>query len=163
MKRIVQCPKCQAKLSVFDSGKPIKQKCPKCSENFVVESEEAKSVATKKETAAETTVPPSVSSDTPPATATIGVTPEKKAEPKAPPSTKPAAKAALPTPVAATLPSPETHEHHGGVSFQHIIVIIVLLLCVIAMQFKSMYYAAGRFNILESQLSEMHKALLKNK
>ena len=39
MKRIVQCPKCQAKLSVFDMGKTIHQKCPKCGETFVIESE----------------------------------------------------------------------------------------------------------------------------
>jgi len=42
MKRIVQCPKCQAKLAVFDMGKPINQKCPKCSETFVIESEQSK-------------------------------------------------------------------------------------------------------------------------
>ena len=48
MKRVVQCPKCETKLSVFDSGKPINQKCPKCRESFVVESEEAKSAGADK-------------------------------------------------------------------------------------------------------------------
>jgi len=52
MKRVVQCPKCDAKLSVFDSGKPINQKCPKCRESFVVESEEAKSAGEDKPAAA---------------------------------------------------------------------------------------------------------------
>lgn len=40
MKRIIKCPKCEAKLAVFDIGKPINQKCPKCGNAFVVESEE---------------------------------------------------------------------------------------------------------------------------
>jgi phage FluMu protein Com len=42
MKRIVTCPKCEAKLAVFDLGKPINQKCPKCGNAFVIESEENK-------------------------------------------------------------------------------------------------------------------------
>ncbi|HRR34225.1 MAG TPA: hypothetical protein P5026_09020 [Kiritimatiellia bacterium] len=42
MKRIVTCPKCEAKLAVFDLGKPINQKCPKCGNAFVIESEEKK-------------------------------------------------------------------------------------------------------------------------
>lgn len=45
MKRIIQCPKCQAKLAVFDLGKPINQKCPKCGNAFVVESESQKAPA----------------------------------------------------------------------------------------------------------------------
>lgn len=40
MKRIIQCPQCEAKLSVFDIGKPISQKCPKCGNAINVESEE---------------------------------------------------------------------------------------------------------------------------
>ncbi|GEM_PF-1964074 len=40
MKRIIQCPQCEAKLSVFDIGKPISQKCPKCGNSIDVESEE---------------------------------------------------------------------------------------------------------------------------
>lgn len=42
MKRIVQCPKCAAKLAVFDLGKPINQKCPKCGNVFVVDSDTKK-------------------------------------------------------------------------------------------------------------------------
>lgn len=42
MKRIVKCPKCEAKLAIFDLGKPINQKCPKCGNAFVIESEEKK-------------------------------------------------------------------------------------------------------------------------
>lgn len=41
MKRIVQCPACGAKLSVFDLGKPITQKCPKCEHTFDVMPESA--------------------------------------------------------------------------------------------------------------------------
>lgn len=39
-KRIVTCPECEVKLSIFDFGKPIDQKCPKCNKTFVIESEE---------------------------------------------------------------------------------------------------------------------------
>lgn len=45
MKRIIKCPKCEAKLAVFDIGKPINQKCPKCGNAFIVESEENKDKA----------------------------------------------------------------------------------------------------------------------
>jgi phage FluMu protein Com len=58
MKRVVQCPKCQAKLAVFDLGKPINQKCPKCKENFVVETAEAKGAEAAKEPTAETASAP---------------------------------------------------------------------------------------------------------
>ena len=51
MKRIITCPKCEAKLAIFDLGKPINQKCPKCGNAFVVESEENKSEAKKPEQA----------------------------------------------------------------------------------------------------------------
>ena len=51
MKRIIKCPKCESKLAVFDLGKPINQKCPKCGNAFVVESEENKSEAKKPEQA----------------------------------------------------------------------------------------------------------------
>ena len=47
MKRIIKCPKCESKLAVFDIGKPISQKCPKCGNAFVVESEENKTEAPK--------------------------------------------------------------------------------------------------------------------
>lgn len=52
MKRIITCPKCEAKLAIFDLGKPLNQKCPKCGNAFVVESEEKKEPA-KGETVAE--------------------------------------------------------------------------------------------------------------
>ena len=60
MKRIVQCPKCETKLSVFDSGKPINQKCPKCRESFVIASEEAKAVAPEKPIPSATLAQPEV-------------------------------------------------------------------------------------------------------
>ena len=49
MKRIITCPKCEAKLSVFDLGKPINQKCPKCGNTFVVESTEKTTDPAKRE------------------------------------------------------------------------------------------------------------------
>ena len=195
MKRIVQCPKCQTKLSVLDLGKPIKQKCPKCKETFDIESEEGKSAVTKKEptadaapvaeganskpevkadahvgdktnaeTKAETkpdTKPeakpdakPEAKSDTKPE-----AKPDAKPESKEAAAPKPVAKAAAPKPAAAPVPQPEVHQHHGGLSFQHILVVIVLLICVLLLQFKTMYYDANRFNELTTQISDMQKAL----
>jgi len=43
MKRIVQCQKCQTKFSVFDMGKTVTKRCPKCGESVVIEPEQAKS------------------------------------------------------------------------------------------------------------------------
>ena len=43
MKRIIQCPKCEAKLSVLDIGKPISQKCPKCGNSINLDSEQPSS------------------------------------------------------------------------------------------------------------------------
>ena len=40
MKRIVQCPKCESKLAVFDIGKTINQKCPRCGNAFEIASDE---------------------------------------------------------------------------------------------------------------------------
>ena len=54
MKRIIPCPKCEAKLAVFDLGKPINQKCPKCGNAFTIESEEKKADEKKPEEAVKT-------------------------------------------------------------------------------------------------------------
>ena len=43
MKRIVQCQKCQTKFSVFDMGKTVTKRCPKCGESMVIEPEQTKS------------------------------------------------------------------------------------------------------------------------
>jgi phage FluMu protein Com len=48
MKRIVQCPKCESKLAVFDLGKTINQKCPRCGNAFEIQSEEKKEGAPEK-------------------------------------------------------------------------------------------------------------------
>ena len=180
MKRIVQCPKCQTKLSVLDLGKPIKQKCPKCKETFDIESEEGKSVDTKKEpsadaapVAASAEPKPEVKADAQPGDNTSAepkaetkpeakpeakleakpdAKPDAKPEAKEAAAPKPAPKPAAPRPAFEPAPRPDVHEHHGGLSFQHILVVIILLIFVLVMQFKTMYYVAQRFNDLESQI-----------
>lgn len=77
MKRIVQCPKCEAKLAVFDLGKPINQKCPKCGESFAIESQEKKG-----EAAADVKVAAAAPEAAKPAEATPA--PEAKADKPAP-------------------------------------------------------------------------------
>lgn len=39
MKRVVECPSCHTKLQIFDIGKKIEQKCPRCANTFVIEPE----------------------------------------------------------------------------------------------------------------------------
>ena len=43
MKRIVECPSCKTKLQIFDMGKALKQKCPRCKEDFDIEPEKSES------------------------------------------------------------------------------------------------------------------------
>jgi len=161
MKRIVQCPKCQVKLSVLDIGKPINQKCPKCGESFVVESEEAKSVETKKEPTSEA-APVSAKADD---KADVKAEPKSKMKDEAKAAVtesvtpKPAPKPATPKPAAEPLPATEEHLHHSGVSFLHIVVIMGLLLLVVVLQVMAKKNMEKRFSNLESQLSDVHKAL----
>ena len=167
MKRIVQCPKCQAKLSVSDIGKPIKQKCPKCNENFVIESADAKAVDAKKEQPADAvpgSVNPEVKAEPKPETSTKPESkpeekPEVKAEAKEPAAPKPAPKPAAQKPVTSALPETEFPEHHSGVSGLHLVGIIGLLVVVILMQVISARNSAKRFSNLETQLSDVYKAL----
>ena len=107
MKRIVQCPKCQAKLSVFDFGKPINQKCPKCSENFVIESIEKKDAATS---SPEPDAPATAPESTPvkqPADTKDKEPAQKNGEPKTAPASEPAAVVPAPaiTPLAPAAPT----------------------------------------------------------
>lgn len=217
MKRVIQCPKCQAKLAVFDIGKPINQKCPKCGNAFVVDSEEAKPAADAKPdadakpVAPVATEPAAVQPDVakpkskkmkaaeskaeakaeakpetkvdekgegtaeskteaapaPKTEAGPDVKPDAKEEPKAAPKTdikasevsKPAPKSALPKPAATPSLEPEFPEHHCGVSFLHLVVIIGLLMLVIVMQVLAKKNMERRFINLEAQLSDVHKAL----
>ncbi len=210
MKRVIQCPKCQAKLSVFDIGKPINQKCPKCGNAFVVDSEDAKpAVDAKNETpvpaeaVAEKSAPATPKTNTGKQAKNKGdekseVQPEVKTEPKTEGKTdpqadskseakaniteeptvskadvkdvtlpKPAPKPCLPKPDVTPSFEPEFPEHHSGVSFLHIVVIIGLLMLVIVMQVLAKRNMERRFVSLETQLSDVHKALstqiLKNK
>ncbi len=36
MKRIVECPSCKTKMQIFDIGKEINQKCPRCKNSFEI-------------------------------------------------------------------------------------------------------------------------------
>jgi len=101
---------------------------------------------------------PDAKADTKPE-AKADVKADAKPEAKEATTPKPAPKTTAPRPAIESAPRPEVHEHHSGLSFQHILVVIVLLICVLLMQFKTMYYDANRFNELTTQLSDMQKAL----
>ncbi len=90
MKRIVTCPKCEAKLAVFDLGKPINQKCPKCGNAFVIESEENKDKEAVKPAEATDTGKPAEATDTgKPAEATDTGKPANDSEKKSEDAGKP--------------------------------------------------------------------------
>jgi len=93
MKRIITCPKCEAKLAIFDFGKPINQKCPKCGNAFVIESEENKSEAKKPEQADDA---------------------KQTAEPVPAPAAAAAAAAEAKSDVAAAAPVPAVSEKKPG-------------------------------------------------
>ncbi|MDA3925569.1 MAG: hypothetical protein PF904_12800 [Kiritimatiellae bacterium] len=85
MKRIVECPSCHTKMQIFDIGKEINQKCPRCNNFFDIypedkESPEKKESETKpdevKTTTAETKEEPKAEEKT------VGKTEEKTAEKK---------------------------------------------------------------------------------
>jgi len=41
MKRIVECPSCKTKMQIFDLGKILKQKCPRCKNDFEITPEKS--------------------------------------------------------------------------------------------------------------------------
>lgn len=110
MKRTIQCPKCESKLAVFDTGKPIKQRCPRCGNAFEVASEEKKEAAASKlaekkskKITAPVTVSPEATEAAPVPVAAPEATPALAAD-AAVPTTEPKADAAAPT----TEPKAET-------------------------------------------------------
>ncbi|HPK36721.1 MAG TPA: hypothetical protein PLH01_00440 [Kiritimatiellia bacterium] len=92
MKRIIQCSKCEAKLAIFDFGKPINQKCPKCGNAFVVDSEAGKAKAP--ESSAPAPTPAAANKAPAPAAADKAPTPAPAATSSEPPA---AAKPTAPT------------------------------------------------------------------
>lgn len=131
MKRIVQCPKCETKLSVFDLGKPISQKCPKCANTF--------------EVAADGTVGAPEKAEAPsPETAAESAGDEK-------PVSVPAAQKA-PAPVVS---APEPVIVESGISFLHVLVIFALLFVVIVVQVVTFKQTQAHLNRLEKQVYEL--------
>ena len=132
MKRIVQCPKCEAKLSVFDSGKPISQKCPKCGNTFEVTPEGA--------------VEPSA----PEATATPPSVPEAETSGKEKPVSTPAAQKPTVPAASATLAEPVSME--SGPSLFQVLGIPVLLFIILAVQVWTFKSSQSHINRLEDQI-----------
>ena len=143
MKRIITCPKCEAKLSVFDLGKPINQKCPKCNNAFVVESDEKSAGAAEEGAAKKDAAVPAdgaeKKSDAPPPSAPAadkkedGADKKEDAAPKKPPESpaavKPAASAPLPD-----APVPHEEKAAGGNSFRFSATVVGLLILLAIMQ-----------------------------
>ena len=152
MKRTITCPKCEAKLAVFDLGKPINQKCPKCGNVFVVESEEKKD---------ETVAAPGTDEKAP--------SPEKPAEKKAgdiflKPAVTPAAKPGTPIkrdPVLAAPPAEPDAPAAGGHSLLFPVVVVGLLLLIAVMQVITKTRAETQYKTLIKHLQYIEENLVK--
>ena len=141
MKRIVQCPKCEAKLSVFDSGKPISQKCPKCANTFEVTSEGAVE---------------------PPAAETPTAPPEKPLTEKEKTASAPSSSAPKPPePVAPTV-SAEPVIVESGISFLHVMVIFALLFIIIVVQVWTFKMTERRLDTISSNIQTLSKNATRN-
>ena len=136
MKRIVQCPKCEAKLSVFDLGKPIHQKCPKCGNTFDVAPEGA----------ADAAEPPTPAASPAP----DGDAPAKEIKLKPPVA---APRPAAPAPAAP----PEPAAVESGISFMHVLLILALLFTVIVVQVVTFKKTQSQLNALSSQVQAISK------
>jgi len=165
MKRIVQCPNCEAKLAVFDLGKAVSKKCPRCGTAFDIPSEEGKS-AEEKPAAAE----PAKAEPAAPAPAAAEKPAEKPAETPAEkkeitvkkPIGKPTAPTA-PKTTAPTVPASSTTNAElpppSGVSFLHVIVLFGLLILSLILQVMSSKKAEARFNAVDNQLQAIRSQL----
>ncbi|MCL2104002.1 MAG: zinc-ribbon domain-containing protein [Kiritimatiellaeota bacterium] len=136
MKRIVQCPKCEAKLSVFDLGKPISQKCPKCGNTFDVMPEGAVETPAVETPSATPPAPEATAAEKP---VSVPATPRPPA----------------PAPVAVAAPEPVVVE--SGISFLHVLVIFALLFTIIVVQVITFKKTQSRLNDLSAQVQALPK------
>jgi len=136
MKRIVQCPTCEAKLSVLDLGKPITPKCPKCGNTFDVTSEGVVDAP-----AAETQPAPPLA----PGAMTDGKTVSSPAAPRLSAS----------APVAPAEPAPVAGE--PGPSLLQVILIPALLFIIIVVQVVTFKKTQSHLNTLSAQIQALSK------
>ena len=168
MKRTITCPKCETKLSVFDLGKPISQKCPKCGNNFTVESEEKKDAA--KDSASEPekkdagVAAPTASEEkkaSADAAAKPDAVPAKEADKKsAAPTAKPSAPVKRePSYTASAEPEPAA----GGQSLMFPVIVIGLLILLAVMQVMTKMRAEKQYGTLIKHLQFVEETLDKMK
>lgn len=161
MKRTITCPKCEAKLAVFDLGKPINQKCPKCGNAFVVESEEkndgAKMADDNFDKKDENPPVPCAGEKAPP--------PETPADKKpkdifVKPAVKPSAPAKR-DPVLAATPAEPDAPAAGGHSLLFPVVVVGLLLVLAIMQVMAKKQADRQYESVMKHLQHIEKILQK--
>ena len=145
MKRIVQCPKCEAKLSVFDLGKTISQKCPKCSNMFDVSPDGTVSAPAAEEAPAAPAAAEKATAET-----------EKPAS--APVAAPAAQKSPASAPVAAA--EPESVVAESGITFLHIFVIWALLFLIIVVQVWTFKKTENRLDALSSHVQTLTKKVM---
>lgn len=158
MKRIIQCPHCEAKLSVFDIGKPISQKCPKCGKAINAESE-VPSSGDQNEDKAAPAVTSCATNQSRPADKTVGdgnasetlsSSADVKSSNKIPPDITPA------RPSAPEFFPNHAHQGSGGL-FKA--VVIGALIIIIAMQIIAKFQSDKRYNTLNENLKTIAKKI----
>ncbi|MDD4102467.1 MAG: hypothetical protein PHU80_07540 [Kiritimatiellae bacterium] len=164
MKRIIQCPKCEAKLSVFDIGKPISQKCPKCGNSINVESEEPTADENKEDKAVDATVLSKAPENSQPNGKTVKAKDEKTFENKDSdacvrlsdkPQIKKTPSSPVATPALDVLPTPEP-PRNGGL-FKAFVV--GALLIIIAMQMITKLNSDKQYKTLIEHLQFIERKL----
>jgi phage FluMu protein Com len=141
MKQNVQCPKCEAKLSVFVLGKPITQKCPKCGNTFEVSPD-----GTVTTPSAET-----------PSSAPVAETAEKEKSASAPAAPKPSAAREEARSAEARPPAPESVVAESGITFLHVLVIFALLFVIIVVQVVTFKKTQNHLNFVTEQIQSVQK------
>ena len=165
MKRTITCPKCEAKLAVFDLGKPINQKCPKCGNAFVVESEEKKDAAKgaedKSDKKDEKVAVPDADEKVPFQEKAV----EKKAgeifvKPAVAPSAKPSAPGKR-DPVLSAVSAEHDAPAAGGHSLLFPVVVVGLLLVLAIMQVMAKRQADRQYDSVMKHFQFIEKTLQK--
>ena len=159
MKRTITCPKCEAKLAVFDLGKPINQKCPKCGNTFVVESEDKKDAAKAAEDK------PDKKDEAAPVPAADEKAADKKPEDTpVKPVMAPAAKPSAPVkrdPVFTATPAAPDAPAAGGNSLLFPVVVVGLLLVLAIMQVMAKRQADRQYASVMKHFQHIEQTLQK--
>ena len=166
MKRIVECPSCKTKMQIFDIGKEINQKCPRCQNNFEIHPEEKEDSKKKKAVTEKPAEKKIIKKSAAAVKKTKTKTYKRSIDTTNKPitSTKPTptpapAPAPAPAPPAATAPEPLPEPHPAGFSRMQFIILFVLLVIAIIIQVVFAKKQMAQLSIVNKNLQTIHNKL----